>query len=82
MKTLKKKSSNPSNRKRKLFRNSLRKNRIIYYINYSPRNTSQFLIKNHINYKDSEEEDYFPFDSIFDIFDLQSENSTTDEEIE
>jgi hypothetical protein len=79
MKTLKKKSSNALKRKR-ILRNRMK--RIIKNIKNSPKNTSQFLIKNHINCKELEEEDFIPFGSMIDVFDLQSENSTTDEEDE
>ena len=79
MKILKKNSSISLKRKRKL-RNRMKK--IICHIKYSPKNTSQFLIKNHIKCKELEEEDFIPFGSMIDVFDLQSENSTTDEEDE
>ena len=36
----------------------------------------------HIKCKELEEEDFIPFGSMIDVFDLQSENSTTDEEDE
>ena len=49
MKTLKKKSSNALKRKR-ILRNRMK--RIIKNIKNSPKNTSQFLIKNHINCKE------------------------------
>lgn len=81
---LKKKSSIPLNRKRRHFKNSLRMKKMIYNIKYSPKNTSQFLIKNHINNKnnDLDEEDLIPSGSMINVFDLHSENSTTDEDEE
>ena len=81
---LKKKSSIPLNRKRRHFKNSLRMKKMIYNIIYSPKNTSQFLIKNHINNKnnDLDEEDLIPSGSMINVFDLHSENSTTDEDEE
>ena len=81
---LKKKSSIPLNRKRRHFKNSLRMKKKIYNIKYSPKNTSQFLIKNHINNKnnDLDEEDLIPSGSMINVFDLHSENSTTDEDEE
>ena len=78
MKISKKNSSISLKRKRKL-RNRMKS---ICHIKYSPKNTSQFLIKNHIKCKELEEEDFIPFGSMIDVFDLQSENSTTDEEDE
>ena len=84
MKVLKKKSSIASNRKRRHFKNSLRMKKMNYNIKYSPKNTSQFLIKNHINNKnnDLDEEDLIPSGSMINVFDLHSENSTTDEDEE
>ena len=79
MKISKKNSSISLKRKRKL-RNRMKK--IICHIKYSPKNTSQFLIKNHIKCKELEEEDFIPFGSMIDFFDFESENSTTDEEEE
>ena len=78
MKILKKNSSISLKRKRKL-RNRMKR---ICHIKYSPKNTSQFLIKNHIKCKELEEEDFIPFGSMIDFFDFESENSTTDEEEE
>ena len=78
MKILKKNSSISLKRKRKL-RNRMKR---ICHIKYSPKNTSQFLIKNHINCKELEEEDFIPFGSMIDFFDFESENSTADEEEE
>ena len=83
MKFLKEKNSICSNRKRRNFKNSLRRKKMICHIN-SPKNTSQFLIKNYMNNinNDSEEEDFIPFGSMLNVFDFNSENSTTDEEEE
>ena len=90
MKSLKKKDSIPSNRKRRLLQKFLRKKRRIYNIIYSPKNTSQYLIKVHKHFKnnDIDEEDYIPYNSmnncfnILNCFNIQSENSTCDEEEE
>ena len=80
MKTLIKTISLSYNKKRKYFKKSLRKKRVIYNIKYSPKNTSQFLIKYHINENELEYEDFIPFGSMINMIDFNSENSTTDDE--
>ena len=86
-KTLKKRNCialNIKNKKRRIFKNSLRKKKKIYNIKYSPKNRSQFLIKNYINniHNDLDEDDFIPFGSMIDSYDLFSEKSTIDEEEE
>ena len=80
MKTLIKIISLSYNKKRIYFKKSLRKKRVIYNIKYSPKNTSQFLIKYHINEKELEYEDFIPFGSMTNMIDFNSENSTGDDE--
>ena len=80
MKTLIKTISLSYNKKRKYFKKSLRKKRVIYNIKYSPKNTSQFLIKYHINENELDYEDFIPFGSMINLIDFNSENSTTDDE--
>lgn len=82
MKTLIKTISLSYNKKRKYFKKSLRKKRVIYNIKYSPKNTSQFLIKYHINENELDYEDFIPFGSMINMIDFNSENSTTDDEQE
>ena len=80
MKTLIKTISLSYNKKRKYFKKSLRKKRVIYNIKYSPKNTSQFLIKYQINENELDYEDFIPFGSMINMIDFNSENSTTDDE--
>ena len=68
--------------KKHLRRKNLRKKKFTCHIKYAPKNTSQFLIKNHSSFGLSEEEELIPFGSMLDEFDLNSENSTMDEEEE
>ena len=84
MKNLKKKDSIASKRRRRIFKNSLRKKRMMFGIIYSPKNTTQFLIKYHNTFRNNfyDDEDFIPFGSMINSFDLQSENSTCDEDEE
>ena len=84
MKTEKKKNSISLKRKRKLFKNSCKKRKTIFHIIYSPKNTTQFLIKYHNTFRNNffDDENFIPFGSMINSFDLQSENSTCDEDEE
>ena len=84
MKNLKKKDSIASKRRRRIFKNSLRKKRMMFGIIYSPKNTTQFLIKYHNNFRNNcfDDEDFIPFGSMINGYDSQSQNSTFDEEDE
>ena len=83
MKSLKKELKNDGKKMEKMkMKKNLRKKKFSSNIKYTPKNTSQFLIKNSSSFDLYEEEELIPFGSMLNEFDLNSENSTMDEDDE